>query len=394
MITRPLAIVILVAATALPALAQPADVASLEAKAKELFAKKAHVHPPGENVVDVCKEIIKVDPTNATATDLLTKVTSILVNTGDGKLRKRDFKGALGSYDQALSLDSGNAKARAGRDKARQGLEKEKFEVEGGKAPEYYMAKGNELFDQGDYVRARKYYLAILRTIPDDPFAKTRERDCAVKLGIEVPAAAPATPQDPAAKLSYYREAAAQLEKSGDWAAALSYYKQIVAAAPDDAQAKAGLERAEDQVGGFGRLRLASAGATFWWSAKVKTPDEAKAALGITVKVLADGKEVGTFTDAIIEDLKLGDVSRNELAFPLDFSVRVPNPGSNVVAVQIHVGGEKPRSFGGQATLSLQPGQVLAATVEGTSSLKLGSGFSKKMTGEFSIAIKPATAAP
>ncbi|MFN7973259.1 MAG: hypothetical protein U0166_13090 [Acidobacteriota bacterium] len=378
---------------ALAASASAQDVPALEAKAKELFKAKAYMRPAGENVVDVCKEIIKVDPTNATAADLLSKVEDVLVGGGEGKLKKRDYKGALANFEQALTLDSGNARAKAGRDKARDGLSRDKFEVEPGMSPEAYMAKGNDLFSQEDYVRARKYYLAILKTIPDDPFALKREKECADKLGIGSTTGS-STPTDPAAKIAYYREVAAQLEKSGEWEAALSYRKQVLAAMPDDPASIAAMQRAEDNAGGYARVKISMAGDPFFWSAKADTPEEAKAELAITVKVIVDGKESATYRDDEIETLAPGDVCKNQLKLPEGFSARVANPASNVIAFQILVGTDKPRNFAGQGTVSTQKGVATEVTIVGSSTLKFGGGFSKKMGGAYTIAVKPAAAAP
>lgn len=372
---------------ALPALAQ-SDIASLEAKAKELFQKKAYTSPAGENVVDVCKELIMQDPTNGTAADLLNKVIGIMVASGEQKLKSRDHSGAVASFNQALALDPQNKKALAGRDRARSGQEKEKFEVEPGQTVEYYLSKGNELFDKQDYVRARKYYLAILKQIPDDPFAQERERECNARLASgSNPGAAPSKPAD---KVAYYREVAGQLEKKGQYDAALSYWKQIVAQAPDDAEARRGVLRSEDSMMKAGRLALVLGGAPFFWQDKVKDAAEAKAELTIRLAVIVDGKETASFEDTTIEQLAIGEVSRNELHLPPDFSARVPSPGQNQITVQITAGARKPKTFSGQAAMAFTVGAVTKATAEGTSTLEYGGIFGKKMGGDYQIALKPA----
>lgn len=372
--------------------AQEPTIGELEAHAEELLKARAYSSPSGENVVDVCKAIIQRDPTNARAAELLTKVTDIYVRGGERRLDNGDFKGALANFNQALMLDSGNRKAKSGRDRAKDGLERSRFQVEPNQTVEYYLAKGNELFDGGDFARASKYYEAILKKIPDDPFAKLRAQACAKELGVAT-AATPASP-DPEVRLSYYREAAAQLEKSGQWEPALSYYKQIVAAEPDDAEAAAGLLRAEDHVMGYGRLLVTLASDPFRWSAKVKTPNDAQQDLAIRVTVSVDGKEAASLTDTIIEKLALGDVSTNELVLPPGFSVRVPKPGNNQIVVQIIAGTKKPRVFGGQATLPVPVGTPLAVAVTGTSTLSYGGTFVKKTDGDYKITLEPAAAPP
>lgn len=371
---------------ALPAAAQ-SDIPSLEAKAKELYQKKAYTSPAGENVVDVCKQLILADPTNATAADLLNKVIGVLVTGGEKKLAKRDYSGAIGSFAEALALDPQNKKALAGRDKARTAQEKEKFEVEAGQPVEYYLTKGNELFEQKDYVRARKYYLAILKQIPDDPFAQRREKECNEMLA-GAPSAAAGAPSTPEARIAYYREVAAQLEKSGQYDASLSYYRQILEQVPDDVAALEGAARSDDFVKKAGRIYLTPSGAPFFWQAKVKTAAEAQEELTITVSVVVDGKETASFQDTTIEQLNVGDVCKNELHLPPSFSARVPSPGQNQVSVQISAGSKKPRTFGGQITLPFTVGGAVKATLEGTSTLQFGGAFGKKMDGDYKIAIK------
>ncbi len=365
------------------------DLAALEQRAKDYYKKRAYTRPAGENVIDVCKQIIGQDPTNATAIDLLTKVTGFLIRLGNRKLESRDYRNATGLFRKALSLDSENRKARQGLAAARAGLAKQSFKVERGKSAEYYMARGNELFDQGDYILARKYYQEILRLMPGDPLASRREAECAEHLGVK-----PKTQKGPMAseeeRLKYWRQAAGQMIATGDYDGAVGYLRRILALRPGDQQAKKSMEKAEDSKMGAGRIALSLTGDPFVWKAKTRKVSDTKDRLAITVSFLVDGKEAGSFTDAEVESLKLGDLSANELHLPADFSVRVKKPGDNKVTVRIEAGSRKPKMFEGHVQILLKAGDRVGLVGTGSSSLEYGGTFIKKMNGDYTLELAPA----
>ena len=366
-----------------PASAQTEDIAAMEARIRDLFDKKAWTRPPGDNVVDACKDLIRLDPTNATCTDLLQKIISIYLSGGKRRLASGDYNGAAGNFQVVLGLDSSNETARKGLAEAKEGAKRGSFRVEPNQSPEFYLEKANELFDAGNYERARLYYQAILKQLPDDPFARVREQECARKLGL-----AAGAPDDPDEKIAYYREVAAELEKAKEWEPAASYYRQILEVHPDDPEARSGLNRAEAGLMGAGTIEVMMTGDPFWWSDKAKSASEAKENLTITVELLVDGQVIATETDSVIEQLALGDVSRNDLAVGSSLLGRFKNPGSNTVALRIRAG---EKTFMGQFAATTSADKTLRLQAMGSSSLKFSGalGLFKRMTGDFTIALSP-----
>jgi len=167
------------------------------------------------------------------------------------------------------------------------------------------------------------------------------------------------------------------------------YLRRILAIRPDDQQAKASLETAEDAKMGAGRIALTLAGDPFVWKAKTRRASDAKDKLAITVSLLVDGKEAGSFTDTDVEELKLGDLSSNELHLPEAFSVRVKKPGDNKVTVRIEAGGRKPKSFEGHVQVLAKAGDRIRLAATGNSSLEFGGTFIKKMSGDFAMEVAP-----
>ena len=78
----------------------------------ERLAKKKYYLPPGDNLLDVCKSIIEIDPENETAKEYLHQMLEHFLQMGRSYEKSTQWKKAINAYRNALRVEPENPTAQ------------------------------------------------------------------------------------------------------------------------------------------------------------------------------------------------------------------------------------------------------------------------------------------